>query len=378
MTAIFPTEVFERIIDYVWPDQTRRTLMACMFVCRAWFPRARVNLIYEIILRHPRQLRLFAQLVGKRPALRPLIHILHIWPSRADDCKVMGTFPLMLAHHLPNLRSLSMRGLTTVRPIARYPQSHHLTFPILREFSFLTILMIGPVHFTSMTTFARLVGSFTSLTILVCQGITWGNAERSPSAYKPIARLKLRSISIGYMKWTEQLADMLLAIIDPTSLHTLNLRPNYQWYVEHAEGLLEAIGPSLQHLVIGEGATVEAKYSGSYLAYNTSITKLWMTSHPNYESEVATCNLLSRVHAPSLQELILSLSSVPYSLSDQFLSRPGLNPREIVFENMARFPRAYREASRLSSEVRDRLPQTYSRGVVRFENAPNRSWWEVA
>ncbi|KAH9840750.1 uncharacterized protein C8Q71DRAFT_741067 [Rhodofomes roseus] len=67
--SIFPTELYECIIDYVGQAEDAVTLRVCALVSQSWYPRARLHLVRSVVLCTRKEVLGFAQMVrhGRGP-----------------------------------------------------------------------------------------------------------------------------------------------------------------------------------------------------------------------------------------------------------------------------------------------------------------------
>lgn len=157
---IFPTEVFERIIDFCWGRKPWRyddhaTLVACTLTCRTWYPRSR-NLLYrDITLSTAETLYRLVEVLRTRPSNGSFILSLRIHPQPGSKQKHswISLVPLLLSPMVNNLRSLNIMHT----PLSMV----HGTFLMaISQFKTVTSLTLAYVTVPSFDFFSRLVLAF--------------------------------------------------------------------------------------------------------------------------------------------------------------------------------------------------------------------------
>ncbi|KAL1941628.1 hypothetical protein VTO73DRAFT_7067 [Trametes versicolor] len=108
--AEMPTEVYEGIIDALWPDCG--SLAQCALTCRAWLPRSRYNLYRRTTLRSQAQLSSFSQTlhnspVGSEPRPADIVEELILWPMVLNSFMTLGRAIVAL----PKLSSLDLSSV---------------------------------------------------------------------------------------------------------------------------------------------------------------------------------------------------------------------------------------------------------------------------
>lgn len=109
-TRLHP-EVMDTIIDCLRGD--RETLRSCAAACKAFFRRSRYNLFQSIHLSTHSELMRLARLSRKYPKLFHLFCELRISDTLdpCGECTIAQSAPLVLAHLLHQVKSLTLEGL---------------------------------------------------------------------------------------------------------------------------------------------------------------------------------------------------------------------------------------------------------------------------
>ncbi|KAK7684207.1 hypothetical protein QCA50_012531 [Cerrena zonata] len=175
----FPTEIYERIIDYVAGEPhfgglrhfahwrcLVRSLARCARVCRAWVPRAQMHLFYAIdigktvsLTGTDLELTSFRAAVQRKPFLLPYIKFLRI----TNDSLKPSQITILSSYHMPSLKvcSISSLNLAKVHPsLYRFPSSA----------TSLQTLWLHACKTRDVNQLCRFLTSFRSLSIVA---ITW-------------------------------------------------------------------------------------------------------------------------------------------------------------------------------------------------------------
>ncbi|KZT04863.1 uncharacterized protein LAESUDRAFT_744085 [Laetiporus sulphureus 93-53] len=367
----FPTEVFEHIISFVWPD--RRTLIACSLTCRAWLPRSRSNLLYSIDLQTAKELRRFSRLITAQPQLNDRIRELNI---ESKDGKLAGCFPLMLARKLTRVEHLRVYRPKDLRIFSQ------LFLTTMAAFTTITRLELTAIMFPSITVFVCFVSSLPNLTDLICASVRWSNeASNLPQYAHPGRRLKLRLIAFSFPMWSTDFVACLLTIISLDDFYSLNLRKVYLKDMAFINQLLEAVGPSLRQLAIGyEAVEVEDAQK-----LNLALTDQLEYIHLEFRAKGDWIyDALSEVAPTRVRQVTIcscgkfgqaELDRLLCDRIDKLLSQPKwASLRHVV---IAYFPHVPPKASNwLRSEIPRRFPTLWPRALVRVEQARGH-WWKL-
>lgn len=203
--AINIMEIYEGIIDAVWPDYT--TLLQCALTCRSWLPRSRYNLFSRPTLRSSAQLHLFFQALRYAPVMKG--------PSPANTVEKLtlvtasaGVWPTfmysacaLLAGRLPHLEALQIGRPYLWRDLAQYRSQldlsprmavHIATFPTLKY------LALNNVEITSFVALARVIVALPNISALCLCGVCWKRLGSMAHNF-PFVRsgwLKLKDVTV--------------------------------------------------------------------------------------------------------------------------------------------------------------------------------------
>ncbi|PCH42957.1 hypothetical protein WOLCODRAFT_102847 [Wolfiporia cocos MD-104 SS10] len=296
--STFPIEIFELIIDLVWPDSD--ALLACALTCRAWLQRSRYNLFYSVDLHNCEHLNHLCRLLDGSPCLGTIVRELGIVPYRTQS-QVLGEFPHELGGRLSRVSRLRI-------DINRdyYPFIAEDYFQCLGQFSSVTTLDIRRIRFPMLHDFAQLVCSFPRLTDLSCCAVTWTRKSYDREAFKPFEHsLALEHLHMKNVDWSAELVEWLLSVTSVARLESISLPAITVRDVEHVSKLLDAAGPSLRHLEIGI-LPGKATLVGTYprLVHNTSLASVHLDLH---EGGNWASGLLSQATSQNISLVTLSV-----------------------------------------------------------------------
>ncbi|KAI0920737.1 hypothetical protein AcW1_002398 [Taiwanofungus camphoratus] len=404
----FPVEIHERIIDVLWVDTVNRShrsrrqdLLACALTCRAWLPRSRFNLFYEIRLRDSRELYSFASLVTIYPHLDEFVKELRI-----NNSQVLGVFPAVLARKLTGVNSLRIGG--NLLEQLRIPPFHLPSFMPIAGFTSISRLEIAYTTFPTFTAFARLVSSLPSLSDLTCRRLSW-TASRLGKGVSPRGRFHTKLKVLHVMACpVEDISNWLLSLTPTALLHLEELA--IPWIssedVEPIGRLLWEIGAGLRRLIIGfpppskENLLMNIEQHLK-LANNTRLELLHLAlvrRGPSFASDNeaelnwgwahSTLSLVSSNHIKRVWITIphytegVHLDALRCDLLDEMLSQAQFTTiEELVFicgHSFALFETQVAPDEWfhwLHSEIPLRFPLTYTRGIVRYQHGS--AWDEL-
>ena len=239
-----PLDVYELIIDFVWPD--REALLACALTCRAWYARSRSNLFYRVELYNLNQLSQFSAQLAADKRIGHALRELYVTPYHAQS-QLLGEFPFALAGQLPAVSRLRI-------DIRRdfYPYIHPEFYSSLSRFASVTTLELWRVQFPTLGDFAALVCALPGLRSLACWRVDWVKKTYDARALRDCKQcLKLNSLELRDMDWSEAFADWLFMAVTVQDLRSISVLGVDTKDVEYIEHLLEAAGPSVRCLDIG-------------------------------------------------------------------------------------------------------------------------------
>ncbi|KAI0944114.1 hypothetical protein AcV7_002025 [Taiwanofungus camphoratus] len=245
----FPVEVFEHIINFLdpWWTADRDALLACCLSCRAWLPESRHRLFSSITLNNSKDLGHFSKLITGKGYLADFVSELTVEIDKdpySSRSKVFGSFPFVLARRLEKVSCLHIRcsgNIARVPPVLPY-------FPLLlSEFTSITRLEIGNVHFSSLLEFSRLVGALPNLSLLACDYVRWTNSKYTQgTATRCKPHLRVTRLLMNYMDFSSNTIKWLLSTISANHLHTIILPSLTIQDTGHVSRIMEAAGTSLR------------------------------------------------------------------------------------------------------------------------------------
>jgi len=371
-----PLEVYELIIDLVWPD--RETLLACALTCRAWHERSRHNLFARIELCNFDQLSRYTAQLAADPGLGATLRELFVTPYYSQS-QLFGTFPFELAGKLSRVERLRV-------DIRRdfYPYIHPDFYPAFARFASVTTLELRRIQFPTLNDFSTLVCSLPRLTSLSCWMVDWVKKTYDVQALRDCKQcLKLKSLSVRDMEWSSAFADWLFMAATVQNLETICVSAIGPGDAEHVERLLTAAGSSLRRLEIGvapRGASRRKNKSvsewegdaGMYprLVHNTSLSSLCLFLDTKSEW---VPGLLSQINSPSIRDITVQLprlrkpgkmKHIRFDALDSILSQPQFDGvRRLVVECDAGVDTPT-QMDAYDVEVSTRLPLSCARRIV--------------
>ncbi|PCH35815.1 hypothetical protein WOLCODRAFT_107878, partial [Wolfiporia cocos MD-104 SS10] len=170
-----PNEIWEHIIDFMREEP--RTLLACIYVCKAWYARSIQHLTGDSTLSNHNAVLRFARLAQQVNRRRKSAKI---YGSEASDGKMKHLSHIALfAAMLAGQNSSGMRELTLGRGVWRAGAIPRSVFLHLSAFSSITKLILRDVTFPSILIVGRLVCSLTSLKFLLLWNLFFSDERRS-------------------------------------------------------------------------------------------------------------------------------------------------------------------------------------------------------
>lgn len=207
---ILPTEVCERIIDFVAEDfpgslgvyfalrnpEALETLRACSLTCRAWTLRAQLYLLLSLGVqcspRHRRCPEALGALVRRNPALHTYVEYLTAYVGN-DKTSTWRRLMLQAPRMLTHLRSIELaHGVLYLHPSRAFEMS-------MRQFTSVTQLVLRTTTFYSIVDLRRAVSAIPTLQHLTIHLPRWCPTSdcRSPPPQYPQCRVRLHTITIG-------------------------------------------------------------------------------------------------------------------------------------------------------------------------------------
>lgn len=179
MVSIFPTEIYEHIIDAVGHSwKPHRTLRSCALTCRAWLPRSRMNIFRSMSFASvgAEGIHKFSQILDNAPHLQLLVEEVkvsmsdHPLGARPQTREAIEILPIILWGKLPVLRALRLSAINrNTAPLAL----HRLFFPCLSQFSTITTLTLYHVTYSRFGDFAQMLRALRNLRNLECGQVRW-------------------------------------------------------------------------------------------------------------------------------------------------------------------------------------------------------------
>ena len=171
---VFPTEVFEHIIDiiaegdgYFYNGEKVPSLHACALVARSWVPRSRIHLYRDIELDSDLRTTQFLDSVTKSPALGKYVRFLMIWPL-SDKRESSGGWIFrainILPPLLPHLYELILWSL---------PDLHPVYIAVLSRFRTIESLELRFIDWNSLQEIVQLINRFPRLRRLRVRDCGW-------------------------------------------------------------------------------------------------------------------------------------------------------------------------------------------------------------
>ncbi|KAH9833960.1 uncharacterized protein C8Q71DRAFT_154337 [Rhodofomes roseus] len=252
ITDRIPIELIDIIISFLGDD--RRTLRACMSVCRHWYGTS-VRFFYsDISLCSRRQFDQLVRISRQFPSVRTLLHrtrSLSISPSDNDRSFFHAT-PLVLAPFCPNVESLTLQGCP------RREAYHSFKFAqSLHRFKRVTHLALRSFALGSIASLTRIICALPALTELeLARGIFAGpSAQRNtgrpaftvhcPASVPKLKRLTIISLETNLL---ERLADWLVSSNACESITFLCVEQDFAVNLTAITELLQAVRPSIEQL----------------------------------------------------------------------------------------------------------------------------------
>ncbi|KAI0779740.1 hypothetical protein C8Q74DRAFT_712700 [Fomes fomentarius] len=167
-SPIVPLEVIEEVVDLI--DDVPSLLTLCV-TNRCLLPRSRARLISTIHLHTRDQCEKLRTYLEHYAFLRPFVRAISITPSTSTSVIPVLSSAMCLIKDMPNLRHLHLSTLKQDSAFLSFPPIHLV---LLRLYSVVEDLRIGPLEFASCAEFARLIRCFsTRLHRLRCTGISF-------------------------------------------------------------------------------------------------------------------------------------------------------------------------------------------------------------
>ncbi|KAH9925310.1 uncharacterized protein B0H18DRAFT_383695 [Fomitopsis serialis] len=242
-----PLEVQERVLDFVAGSMdSRETMKACITTCKAWTPRCRFHLLYEVHLRSRQEVFSFARLLDSNPHFRNEVVYAHIGSREGtpQPIEYVESFAARFAGKLPAVHHLMIRN-AEMKPTNLRLDSHlHFSsFVSLRELSLMGILFRTP------TMFLRTVCCFPGVTLLQCTDVDI-QEEHRPGLH-PVTVPSIRHLGVdGSSPSIEKVIHTFVSGSLSVALRTIVLGYRTAVPLQELTGvvqrLLDAAGPSLR------------------------------------------------------------------------------------------------------------------------------------
>ncbi|KAI0357874.1 hypothetical protein OH77DRAFT_1310344 [Trametes cingulata] len=176
-----PTEIWEAIIDCVWPDQ--EALQQCALTCHGWLPRSRYNLYRRVSILVPKQLSKLSRRLLTSPEEAELVQeLLLAPPDLIKPQQVVDAAFAVFARRLPCLTKLFVNLLLHGDPVhsrmtldlSLRMSSHIANFPTLTHVSLLHLAL------PSFMALARTIVALPRLTSLRLHNVSWNTVGKIP------------------------------------------------------------------------------------------------------------------------------------------------------------------------------------------------------
>lgn len=199
-TLIVPTEVCERIIDFVaeeyrlmsrarrWQISVLETLQACALTCRAWTPRSQLHLFRFVGIScstgSANNVNNFTVLLAAHQALHTYIESLQI-SAEGNEVTTMHVLPFRAPELVARLGQLSLFHGVLWTPCGS------VFCVAMQQFKSVTQLVLWEVEFQSVHDLRRTVNALRGLRHLNMTRVTW-QLPCNPMLYVPYPRSKTR------------------------------------------------------------------------------------------------------------------------------------------------------------------------------------------
>ncbi|KAI0824551.1 hypothetical protein BC628DRAFT_420059 [Trametes gibbosa] len=232
MSLMFPLELHEQIIDALRGDNA--TLLHCALTCRAWLPRSRYNLYFEVAPQHHAQLTRLTQTLRSSPDFVNLVQELTIPIPIIRPATWIDSTCAILAHDLPQVKKVTISH--TLFPNAQYyPHTRRIATISRRaaiciaQFTTVTHVILFELELSSFVDLARVVIALrSSLSNLECHGLWWSQVGTivAGSPMRKTGWLNLESLLVvGTWRGIAGVT-MLFGAVNPNSLRRLTLDVN--------------------------------------------------------------------------------------------------------------------------------------------------------
>lgn len=251
-----PIEVWECVIDHLWDDH--RTLIACVLVCRTWYPRSRLHILGCVAFNDTKQIHQLAKLARMSSPdtdlIRRVIFRGGLRPGEHRPVPHLGTFAAMLAGRLTNLGMLCVANADW-QPSMLQPD----VFLNLSIFTSITELSLNDVRMPSAQTFGQLVCALPNLQALYVGDLAFSSCDPdlkfNPAFFiRRAPHMKLTSLWLGGISMSP-IIDFLVSTTFSTNLKSIFLGPHKPIQIQDVQvlgvsRLLQAAGGALHDLRI--------------------------------------------------------------------------------------------------------------------------------
>ncbi|KZT66862.1 hypothetical protein DAEQUDRAFT_729823 [Daedalea quercina L-15889] len=312
--AALPVELFERIIEElaVEPDvedsRTRRALLACALVCKEFHAKSRAVFCKHIAIMRWDRIPGFRALLEANPDFRNLVESIYLSgrttrddPSPKRPSGALASFPLYFAGKFPRLRKLH---ICCMNPKWLY-EVHPLFYPVLGQFTSVTMLYMRDVTFSSASHFAALIDSLPNLEWFSCADLRWLRHDQQSlrlprRTYEKLSKLSLRT-SLMSVENTRMLHEFFAAPEHGSGIQRLKVGFLEMHDIQHlgVGRLLHTAGQSLRDLHLSLRAAIDQENGDAAatatplsLGANTKIQTLTLQIHAFYK-EAYDCSWLA-------------------------------------------------------------------------------------
>ena len=187
-----PLELQEQVIDSLTNDKS--ALQQCALTCRAWVPRARLQLFRNITLRTRHDVYRLANAFDSGDGLEKLICELSIAPG--DGPFFLETASAVLSSKLPNLRQLTLGPSDSFRTELLHLSCHTRWY--LSQIVSLRCLVLRDVVLRSFNECLGFIYGLSELSSLTLYNISWfTHGVLSPTRSRKKGHMALSTLRVG-------------------------------------------------------------------------------------------------------------------------------------------------------------------------------------
>ncbi|OCH95832.1 hypothetical protein OBBRIDRAFT_800394 [Obba rivulosa] len=366
-----PPELSDYIIDFLHNDPA--SLKACSLVHRSWVPTARLHIFENVNLLTPRMCASFDRLMETSTHLGAYVKEFNVAKltttgmSAQDRTAALAMAERVLPRiftHLAYVRAFSVSCLDVDVAMIISLAPH----PSVEE------LVLEYCQFPAFGDFVDLFHSFPRLRTLSMRGVTWRDTELGARARPEPPRLQ--SVVLGKDMDTATLTRWMLAESLHRDIESLSVACVTEDNVIAVEPFLEALGPSLRDLEFHWFC------SGMYVTLPSSFTIEGCTRlrSLSLHSPVAfdccalpwVTTLLSHLSSEGIESISLKLrllgdlNAIDWEAVEKILTDPKFKSLRTLAVQVLLWQGNNDDLAEVKSDIRARLPQLESKGIVRM------------